>query len=114
MTKPTFSRGANTNPFGKCSVDVKFVVPPMIEDICKRLSVKDGNWSEYLRNLMVADAFGQIGAQFGEPHPSRDVEQALAVLAFKEHMSTEEYKQQVLFEHVNGRCHGLKVSGHEQ
>lgn len=110
MPQSNFSRSANTDSFGKCSVDVKFVVPPMIEDICKRLAVNSKNWSEYLRNLMVADAFGQVGVQFGEPHPDRDVEQALAVLAFKEQMSTEEYKQKVLFEHVNGRCHGVRMS----
>jgi len=103
------SRSATTNQFGKCTVDVKFVIPPMIEDVCKRLASGCGNWSEYLRDLLVADAFGQVGVQFHEPHPERDVEQSLAVLAFKQHMTTEEYKQKVLFEHVNGRCHAVRL-----
>lgn len=104
-----FSRGQNVSPFGKCSVDVKFVLQPLIDDICRRLASNNGGWSDYLRNLLIADAFGHIGVRFGESFPSRDVEQALAVLAFKEHMSTDEYKKKVLFEHVNGRAHVVRM-----
>ncbi len=61
MNDTALSRSGESNPFGKCSEELKTVVPPEIKERFVALAViKAGGQSEYLRELVMREVLGEF------------------------------------------------------
>lgn len=68
-----FSRGANTNPFGKCTEELKTQVPEEIREQLHALAALKGQTpSEYLRNLIIIHLHGHFRHAQQVLHSSRE------------------------------------------
>jgi len=56
-----FARSGNTNPFGKCSEDIKSKVPEEVKDQMTALAVMSGmTLSEYVRDMCLEHIYGHM------------------------------------------------------
>lgn len=63
MRDPLFSRPVSPCPLGKCTDEIKTVVPEQVKEQLTALAILRGQTvSEYLRDLLVAHIFGHVYA----------------------------------------------------
>ncbi len=60
---PLFSRNASTSALGKCSEDIKTLVPEEVKNHLSGLAVlHNKTLSEYVRDLLVSHVYGHLHA----------------------------------------------------
>lgn len=58
---PAFSRSGNSNPFGKCTEEVKALLPSEAKEQLTALAVIAGqSTSEYVRDLLLEHLYGKL------------------------------------------------------
>ena len=72
---PLFSRSGNSNPFGKCTEEVKTLLPPEAKEALAALAVVAGqSTSEYVRDRLMEHVYGKLHMMrlLGQPHSGKE------------------------------------------
>ena len=74
---PLFSRSGHSNELGKCTAQLSTLVPDEIKERFTALAViKAGGTSEYLRDLVMREVFGEFEMTRMKATRSRDVRES--------------------------------------